>query len=1127
MAFPNAVLHSLLLWGMFALLILGHAAQAQAQRDWVAETRRELDAGQAKAALASAEQGIRALEKSSPVKILPLLLEEAQAYEKLGDFHSREGALNRATAILRRAVSLDNPGAYDAVGFVFLAAGRTAMDVRDVPTAIGHLEAYLQLAKAAGKSDDDVSGALVMLGVLYQDAGRLQDAAQILQRGLVALQRSGQSDDDAVPALRALAETYDALGQIQKGGPYAIRLVALLQKRIQANPQNVDYYDIQTLLEISPLLRKLGRFDTAEGIYLQALDLYSRNFADRQGDVAIIRLNLGSLYDSMGREDAAEAEYKKAIALAEQFHDNETLETVLSNLGDLYRRTSRTDEAIATLKRALDIIESDPANSNPVGHAEALVNYALALLQTGQFDRAAPYAEKSLAILQQRFPSGHYDIGSVLQALSDVRRQQGRLKEALEINQRIIDEKLKVVGADHEDVARAYNNRGMLFSDLGDHAQALDYLAKAAAIWDRKLPNGHDDRISSHTNLAFELLRLGRREAAVREARLGAEQAAAAMRTASQARASPKAFDLWIGAFELFLASRYDAAANRQPIPPEAFEMAQWATSSDAAWALQQMSVRQADGAADLQQLIRKRQDLVSERDQVGYTVTAALSSPAPDSTEAATQPSRRMLEIDAELKTLDATIAQRFPRFADLALPLPASLTETAVLLRDNEALVLIVGTRAFPTLPGAVHVFVVTRTASLWGRSELAPDALVREVQTLRCGLDEAAWRDQSCATLTGHSYTAADRDAGRRLPFDHARAYKLYQALFGKMADLIKGRRLLIVPSGPLTELPFQTLITAPPQSDSDVSAAWLVRDHALTVLPAASSLRALRVVSRPSAATKQMIGFGNPLLDGDPNNPDDRKDAVLALRAQSCAGPTHGQLWLVSARGTHRGLPPIATGGTFAEAAFIRAQAPLPETAEELCAVARALRADPDDIRLGARATVREVEALSESGRLVHYRIVMFATHGALAGQITGSNEPGLILTPPAEPSKADAGYLAASAIAGLKLDADWVILSACNTAAGGARSAEALSGIARAFIYAQARGLLVSHWEVDSDAAVKLITGTMSKLTSNPAIGYAEALRQSMLALIDDGVAEDAQPSYWAPFIVVGEGGASH
>jgi len=118
-----------------------------------------------------------------------------------------------------------------------------------------------------------------------------------------------------------------------------------------------------------------------------------------------------------------------------------------------------------------------------------------------------------------------------------------------------------------------------------------------------------------------------------------------------------------------------------------------------------------------------------------------------------------------------------------------------------------------------------------------------------------------------------------------------------------------------------------------------------------------------------------------------------------------------------------------------------------------------------------------------------------------------------------------GYLLASEIAALKLDADWVILSACNTAAGGAEGAEALSGLARAFFYAGARALLVSHWSVYSDSTVKLITDAVSRMAADRSIGRAQAMRQSMLAMIDKGRPYEVHPTFWAPFVVVGEGGA--
>jgi CHAT domain-containing protein len=185
-----------------------------------------------------------------------------------------------------------------------------------------------------------------------------------------------------------------------------------------------------------------------------------------------------------------------------------------------------------------------------------------------------------------------------------------------------------------------------------------------------------------------------------------------------------------------------------------------------------------------------------------------------------------------------------------------------------------------------------------------------------------------------------------------------------------------------------------------------------------------------------------------------------------------------------------------------------------------------RASEKDIWLGDRAAEAEIKRLSEAGELAKYRIIHFATHGALAGQVGGNSEPGLILTPPETATERDDGYLSASEIAQLKLDADWVILSACNTAAGSVAGAEALSGLARAFFYAGARAILVSHWAVASEVTVKLITGAVGRMAADKRIGRTEAMRQSMLALIDKGDAQMTHPAFWAPFVVVGEGEAA-
>jgi len=152
---------------------------------------------------------------------------------------------------------------------------------------------------------------------------------------------------------------------------------------------------------------------------------------------------------------------------------------------------------------------------------------------------------------------------------------------------------------------------------------------------------------------------------------------------------------------------------------------------------------------------------------------------------------------------------------------------------------------------------------------------------------------------------------------------------------------------------------------------------------------------------------------------------------------------------------------------------------------------------------------------------------------VAGDLPALSEPALALSPPATPTAEDNGLLTATVVSQLKLNADWVVLSACNTAApDGGQGADGLSGLAKAFFYAGARSLLVSHWPVDSTSTVKLTTGAFRELEKDRSLGRAEALRRSMIAMIDQAPADpatayQAHPMFWAPFIVVGEGGSGH
>jgi CHAT domain-containing protein len=464
----------------------------------------------------------------------------------------------------------------------------------------------------------------------------------------------------------------------------------------------------------------------------------------------------------------------------------------------------------------------------------------------------------------------------------------------------------------------------------------------------------------------------------------------------------------------------------------------------------------------------------------------------------------RKIAETEGRLKAVVARIDNEFPDYTALAHPKPLTAEEAQRLLGADEALVFF--------LAGAneSYVFALTREDFKWGTISLGEKNMASRVAAFRRGLDV----DELTKSVS----------MGKAQLFDLAAAHELYVALFGPVEALIKDKPLLlIVPSGPLTALPFHLLVTqkppvAVPESPSQYrDAGWLLKRHAISVLPSVASLKALRQFAKTSSAPKSYVAFGNPLLlgpDGSDTGAWDRqqcpKDAPRVAVATRTATP----------------LPGISAlfRGNLADVAEVQKLTALPETADELCAVARQLGVPESEIWLGKRATEGNIKQMSEQGRLKSYGILHFATHGLVSGELKGLAEPALVLTPPAEASETDDGLLTASEVAQLKLNADWVVLSACNTAAAGGQGAEALSGLARAFFYAGARALLVSHWRVNSDAAVRLTTKAFAELRASPKIGRAEAMRRSMLDVITRGADQEVHPAYWAPFSLVGEGG---
>ena len=223
------------------------------------------------------------------------------------------------------------------------------------------------------------------------------------------------------------------------------------------------------------------------------------------------------------------------------------------------------------------------------------------------------------------------------------------------------------------------------------------------------------------------------------------------------------------------------------------------------------MSARSAKGTGPLAQLVRDRQDSVARRAAEDKRLLGAIGRGDAPGSEIAR---KSLASLDAALDAIDARLSSEFKEYAELSNPKPLTIAAVRAFLNEGEAMVVFLDMPQLGNLPGETLVWVVTKADARWASIDLASRALAERAAAIRCGLDRGAWDGegkQRCLNLLAIDFEKAP-DGNTPLPFDLARAHQLYQALFGQVDDLIKGKHLLIVPSGPLTQIPFHVLVTS---------------------------------------------------------------------------------------------------------------------------------------------------------------------------------------------------------------------------------------------------------------------------------------------------------------------------
>ena len=766
----------------------------------------------------------------------------------------------------------------------------------------------------------------------------------------------------------------------------------------------------------------------------------------------------------------------KAFLGQKRFIDSEfwAREAVLLSINRFGSNSTRTSAALLTLTMVI-------SEQGRAGEAVLLAQAALRVAQQASLNNASP----AIALARKTLASCLVAEGKYAQA------------------ERVFAEMVEGIKGDPE-VAAKYPAQDLDWAlalvKTGKSAQAAtmtgEMIAKDSARLDKNSPRlamerafnaaalqaaGHGSSASSEFKVAIPVL--------VNQAQNDVENATESVRQAQRLTF----------VFEGYLANlaQQAKADTGGPAAAEAFQIADITRGSGVQRALTSSAARSNIKDPQLANLARKEQDLQQRINTLTTLLTGLLSAPADQQLPTVQAKIRTdIASFKSERDSLKKEIERKFPDYAQLVDPKPASIVSIQKILKPDEVLV------TWYFADNASYVWAITKDKPAQfsqltvGRSQIA-----KEVAQLRKALDPGV------ATID-------------EIPaFDVVLANQLYQQVLAPVQSAFAGKKVMLtVPHAELGQLPLSLLVTKPTPQPAKGGAIpfsgyktipWLTRDIAVAQLPSVISLTALRSLPAGNANRKNFIGFGDPYFSSE-----QEKSAQKQVKTTQLA--TRGiPLSLRSA--------PKTSGVSSAELALLPR---LPDTSLELEEIGKAIGAGDGDIFLHKQASVKQVMSTDLSNR----KVVMFATHGLVPGELNGLTQPALALSSPDVTGDKDDGLLTMDKVLTLKLDADWVVLSACNTAAGEGAGSEAVSGLGRAFFFAGAKALLVSNWPVDSVASRTMMTDLFKNQQKAQGTSKAELLRQAMLNQVDQGGMKEgstmkysyAHPLFWAPFVVVGD-----
>jgi CHAT domain-containing protein/Tfp pilus assembly protein PilF len=1007
----------------------------------------------------------------------------------------------------------------DSRSRALLNEAQTAFTRGDYPTAedVG-LRLLQENIRTFGPDHPNVATALGLIGGVHLKQGRFNEAEGEFRRMLTIYEkRLGPDHEYTAAALNSLALVLEQLGDYPGAESLLRRAVAILDKKLGPNHPDTA----TTLSNLSRVLDSQGKFagatdpktaqlaaradqavnrgqyQEAETLHYQVLAIHEKTLGLNNATTATSMSNLGRVLDLQGKYAEAERMYRQSLAIRERVLGSEhpDVATNLNNLAKVIqdlgkdsrigvseaRARARAGAAVGGLteaenmyRRALAIQDRALGRDHPAT-ALTLNNLGGLLATRGDFAQAEQMERAALATMEKVFGEQHPDTAAVLTSLALALDSQGKVVEAEVVYKRAIDSS-----------RRSGNPRALLINDAnlgyalakrGRYREALGYYKEAVETVDFLYSQTRG--YSEETRAAF----LQQFSAIYRET-----------------------IRVLLQLYRQHPASGYDR---------EALAIASRNQSRVFTELMRQADVARFQGEPAFVRL-RERRDQLQESLAQLRNLRATVPVTQANAAQRVAEFDAQITQASIDLIGVEEQMWREYPRYMELTNPRPVTVQDLQEkLLNPGETLV------SYVLLPNEAIIFVVTPVRFVMRVVPVKRASIAERVHSIRRAVEKVA---------IGESVLFL-----REVEPDTL--HSLYQDLLAPVQDMLAGReKLLVVADGPLQTIPFELLVARygteerakfqRTKDEADGSAQhpylgeyagldYAARHYRFAYLPSLSALTSQRLYPKPSTRGQlDLVAFADPMFAPDAQHPmpSDTRKALAALNVGGF-------------RRTAGATPVIPR---------------LAETAEEAKEIARVL-GGKSRLYIGEAAQ----ESVAKSADLRSARFVLFATHGFLGGQYLDSDLPEDGALAPRESSRAQAQPALALTLVGdlkgedglltmkeviedLELNADLVALSACNTAGetAQANNGEGFAGLTRAFMYAGAKGLLVSHWSVDSFSTQALMTTTFRNIKAG--MGTLPAVSDARQQVAAGGYTRDnfhfsrAHPFFWAAFVYVGD-----